>query len=96
MYGGGEDVRFPRPLERRLGLDEEHRPELIGLAVEGDRAGYDFFGLPETWTYDITVLLAEAAVRVFMFDRPWNQDLAHPQVRRVRAWDEVVAALNGA
>ena len=42
---------------------ETRRDVLIGLATEGDRLGYDGFFLPETWAYDVTVLLAEAAVR---------------------------------
>ena len=37
--------------------------------------------------------LAEERVRVFLFDRPWNGELAHPLVRRVRDWDEVVREL---
>jgi alkanesulfonate monooxygenase SsuD/methylene tetrahydromethanopterin reductase-like flavin-dependent oxidoreductase (luciferase family) len=42
---------------------ENRRDALIGLATAADRLGYDGFYLPETWAYDITVLLAEAAVR---------------------------------
>ena len=37
--------------------------------------------------------LAEEQVPVFLFDRPWNGELAHPLVRRVRDWDEVVREL---
>src|SRR5205814_9476936 len=44
------------PLENRRGV-------LIGLATEADRLGYDGFFMPETWAFDMTVLLAEAAVR---------------------------------
>src|SRR5207245_3133355 len=44
-------------------LLETRREAIIGLAAEGDRLGYDGFFLPETWAYDITVLLAEAAAR---------------------------------
>ena len=33
------------------------------LATTADRLGFDGYFLPETWAYDITVLLAEAAVR---------------------------------
>jgi len=44
------------PLETRL-------DGIIGLAVEGDRLGYDGFFMPETWGYDMTVLLAGAAAR---------------------------------
>jgi alkanesulfonate monooxygenase SsuD/methylene tetrahydromethanopterin reductase-like flavin-dependent oxidoreductase (luciferase family) len=51
-----ESVFPSMPLETR-------REAIIGLATEGDRLGYDGFFLPETWAYDITVLLAEAAAR---------------------------------
>ena len=51
----------------RIGLSvmplETRREAIVGLAVEGDRLGYDGFFLPETWAYDVTVLLAEAAAR---------------------------------
>jgi alkanesulfonate monooxygenase SsuD/methylene tetrahydromethanopterin reductase-like flavin-dependent oxidoreductase (luciferase family) len=51
----------------RIGLSvmplETRREVIIGLATEGDRLGYDGFFMPETWGYDMTVLLAEAAVR---------------------------------
>src|SRR5580765_7520060 len=54
-------------MRQRIGLSvmplETRREAIIGLATEGDRLGYDGFFLPETWAYDITVLLAEAAVR---------------------------------
>jgi alkanesulfonate monooxygenase SsuD/methylene tetrahydromethanopterin reductase-like flavin-dependent oxidoreductase (luciferase family) len=36
---------------------------IMGLATEADRLGYDGFFMPETWAYDMTVLMAEAAVR---------------------------------
>jgi len=42
---------------------ENRRATLSSLAVAADRLGYDGFFLPETWAYDTTVLLAEAAVR---------------------------------
>ena len=42
---------------------ETRREAIVGLAIEGDRLGFDGFFLPETWAYDITVLLAEAAAR---------------------------------
>jgi alkanesulfonate monooxygenase SsuD/methylene tetrahydromethanopterin reductase-like flavin-dependent oxidoreductase (luciferase family) len=42
----------------------ENRREIITeLATAADRAGFDGFYLPETWAYDTTVLLAEAAVK---------------------------------
>src|SRR5262249_32425238 len=54
-------------MKPRIGLSvmplETRREAIVGLAVEGDRLGYDGFFLPETWAYDITVLLTEAAVR---------------------------------
>jgi alkanesulfonate monooxygenase SsuD/methylene tetrahydromethanopterin reductase-like flavin-dependent oxidoreductase (luciferase family) len=42
---------------------ENRREALVGLATAADRRGYDAFMLPETWTYDVPVLLAEAAVK---------------------------------
>jgi alkanesulfonate monooxygenase SsuD/methylene tetrahydromethanopterin reductase-like flavin-dependent oxidoreductase (luciferase family) len=42
---------------------ENRREVVIGLATEADRLGYDGFFMPETWAFDMTVLLAEAAVR---------------------------------
>ena len=42
---------------------ENRREALLSLATTADRLGYDGFFLPETWAYDITVLLAEAAAR---------------------------------
>jgi alkanesulfonate monooxygenase SsuD/methylene tetrahydromethanopterin reductase-like flavin-dependent oxidoreductase (luciferase family) len=42
---------------------ENRREALAGLATAADRRGYDAFLLPETWAYDVTVLLAEAAVK---------------------------------
>src|SRR5262245_23716163 len=51
----------------RIGLSvmplETRHDAIIGLAAEGDRLGYDGFFLPETWAYDLLVLLAEAAAR---------------------------------
>ena len=51
----------------RVGLSvmplETRREAIIGLATEGDRLGYDGFFMPETWGYDMTVLLGEAAAR---------------------------------
>jgi len=42
----------------------ENRREVIAdLATAADRTGFDAFYLPETWAYDTTVLLAEAAVK---------------------------------
>ena len=42
---------------------ENRREAILRLATGADRLGYDGFFLPETWSYDTTVLLAEAAVR---------------------------------
>jgi alkanesulfonate monooxygenase SsuD/methylene tetrahydromethanopterin reductase-like flavin-dependent oxidoreductase (luciferase family) len=42
---------------------ENRRQALAELAIAADRAGYDAFTLPETWAYDVTVVLAEAAVK---------------------------------
>src|SRR5215813_4913555 len=54
-------------MRQRIGLSimplETRYEAIIGLAIEGDRLGYDGFFMPETWGYDMTVLLAEAATR---------------------------------
>jgi alkanesulfonate monooxygenase SsuD/methylene tetrahydromethanopterin reductase-like flavin-dependent oxidoreductase (luciferase family) len=42
---------------------ENRRDVLVSTAVTADRLGYDGYFLPETWAYDTTVILAEAAVR---------------------------------
>ena len=42
---------------------ENRREALVDLAVAADGRGYHLFTLPETWVYDITVVLAEAAVK---------------------------------
>jgi alkanesulfonate monooxygenase SsuD/methylene tetrahydromethanopterin reductase-like flavin-dependent oxidoreductase (luciferase family) len=57
----------PIAVRRRIGLSvmalETRCEAIISLATEGDRLGYDGFFMPETWSYDMTVLLAEAAAR---------------------------------
>src|SRR3989454_11528084 len=51
----------------RIGLSimllETRREAIIGLAGDADRLGYAGFFMPETWAWDMTVLLAEAAAR---------------------------------
>ena len=42
---------------------ENRREVILSLATSAERHGYDGFGLPETWAWDITVLLAEIASR---------------------------------
>ena len=42
---------------------ENRREALIGVATTAERLGYDGFFLPETWAHDVTVLMAEAALR---------------------------------
>jgi alkanesulfonate monooxygenase SsuD/methylene tetrahydromethanopterin reductase-like flavin-dependent oxidoreductase (luciferase family) len=42
---------------------DNRRDALVRIATTADRLGYHGFFLPETWAHDITVLLAEAAVR---------------------------------
>jgi alkanesulfonate monooxygenase SsuD/methylene tetrahydromethanopterin reductase-like flavin-dependent oxidoreductase (luciferase family) len=42
---------------------ENRREVLASVATAADRLGFDAYFLPETWAYDTTVLLAEAAVR---------------------------------
>ncbi len=40
--------------------------------------------------------LAEAGVRVFLFDHPWNREVDHPLVTRVHGWSEVADLLAAA
>ena len=42
---------------------ETRREAIVEVATEGDRLGYDGFFVPETWAYDMTVLLAGVAAR---------------------------------
>jgi alkanesulfonate monooxygenase SsuD/methylene tetrahydromethanopterin reductase-like flavin-dependent oxidoreductase (luciferase family) len=53
---GGRIAVSAMPLENR-------RSTLLEIATSADRLGYDGFFLPETWAFDVTVLLAEAAVK---------------------------------
>lgn len=41
----------------------------------------------------IALALAEAGVRVWLFDQAWNRKLAHPNVTRVNGWSDVLAEL---
>jgi alkanesulfonate monooxygenase SsuD/methylene tetrahydromethanopterin reductase-like flavin-dependent oxidoreductase (luciferase family) len=42
---------------------ENRREVLVSTAVAADRLGYHGYYLPETWAYDTTILLAEAALK---------------------------------
>ncbi|MBI1846092.1 MAG: LLM class flavin-dependent oxidoreductase [Candidatus Rokubacteria bacterium] len=42
---------------------DNRRDALMALAETAERVGYDAFWLPETWAFDTTILLAEAATR---------------------------------
>jgi len=42
---------------------ENRREQFEALATLGERLGYDAMLLPETWAYDVTIVLAEAAVK---------------------------------
>ncbi|MBM3219915.1 MAG: LLM class flavin-dependent oxidoreductase [Candidatus Rokubacteria bacterium] len=42
---------------------ETRREAIIDLATDADRRGYHGFFMPETWAWDMTVLLADAAAR---------------------------------
>src|SRR5262245_18479923 len=52
---------------RRLAVSvtplENRRPCLLEVATAAERLGYHGLFLPETWAFDVTVLLAEAACR---------------------------------
>src|SRR3989442_8158210 len=42
---------------------ENRREQFLTLATLGERLGYDALLLPETWAYDVTIVLGEAAVK---------------------------------
>ena len=42
---------------------ENRREQFEALATLGERLGYDAMLLPETWAYDVTIVLAEVAVK---------------------------------
>ena len=42
---------------------ENRREVILSLGTSAERFGYDAFFMPETWSWDITVLLAEIAAR---------------------------------
>ena len=37
--------------------------------------------------------LADAGVKVWLFDHPWNRDLAHPNITRVATWTDLAREL---
>lgn len=41
----------------------------------------------------ISEALAEAGVRVLLFDHPWNRDVSHERIVRVSGWSDVAARL---
>ena len=41
----------------------------------------------------IAETLAEAGIRVLLFDHPWNRDVSHERVTRVGGWSEVATLL---
>lgn len=41
----------------------------------------------------ISAALAEAGIRVFLFDHSWNRDVQHPCIERVSGWSDVAAKL---
>ncbi|MEW6271185.1 MAG: LLM class flavin-dependent oxidoreductase [Thermodesulfobacteriota bacterium] len=54
-------------MSRRLGVNvmplEGRREAIVELATRADELGYEAIFLPETWSYDVAVLLAEIAIR---------------------------------
>lgn len=57
------------------------------LALE---LGLDLFCEDDT---TISLALANAGVRVLLFDHPWNRDVSHERITRVSGWTEVAALL---
>lgn len=41
----------------------------------------------------ISIRLAEAGIHVWLFDHPWNRDVAHPNVERVSGWSDIAEKL---
>jgi len=41
----------------------------------------------------ISLALAEAGIRVFLFDHPWNRDVDHRCIQRVNGWEDVAKDL---
>ena len=52
-----------RPLAVSVMPLENRREQFMALATLAERLGYDAMLLPETWAYDVTIVLAEASVR---------------------------------
>jgi len=52
-----------QPLAVTLMPLENRREVVLSLASSAERAGYDGFFMPETWSWDITVLLGEIVAR---------------------------------
>ena len=44
----------------------------------------------------ISRTLAEAGIRVFLFDQPWNREVGHALITRVSGWSEVAERLASA
>ena len=42
---------------------ENRREQFVALGMLAEQLGYDAVMLPETWAYDVTVLLAEIALK---------------------------------
>ena len=57
------------------------------LALE---LGLDVFCEDDT---TIAQTLADAGVRVLLFDHPWNRDVSHERITRVSGWTEVATLL---
>jgi alkanesulfonate monooxygenase SsuD/methylene tetrahydromethanopterin reductase-like flavin-dependent oxidoreductase (luciferase family) len=55
------------PVSRALAVSvmplENRREQFLALATLGEHLGYDAMLLPETWAYDVTIVLAEAALK---------------------------------
>ena len=60
---GNDMVTETLPLAVHMMPMETRREAILSLATRADELGYKAVFLPETWSYDITALLAEAAVR---------------------------------
>jgi hypothetical protein len=77
---------------------ENRRDVLVSTAVTADRLGYDGYYLPETWAYDTTILLAEAALKTERIGLGtgilgvWNRSAGYPGDGGGRRWRRSRAA----
>src|SRR5439155_178141 len=63
VQGAPGDIMSAMPIGVSMMPLANRHDTLIDVATTAERLGYDSYFLPETWAYDVTVLMAEAAFR---------------------------------